>query len=129
MNYETYEVKVFANGNKYWYQNRKLHRLDGPACEYANGNKFWLQNDKFHRLDNPACEYANGDKFWYQNDKFHRLDGPACEYANGAKSWYIEDVNYTEEEFNQKVNPQKPPSCSGKIVEIEGRKYKLEEVK
>jgi len=47
--------------------NGKLHRTDGPACEYANGNKYWYLNGKCHRTDGPACEWANGDKFWYLN--------------------------------------------------------------
>ena len=27
----------------------KLHRLDGPACEWANGTKEWWVNGKLHR--------------------------------------------------------------------------------
>ena len=49
-------------GSKYWYQNDKLHRLDGPAVEHINGFKQWLQNGKFHRLDGPAIEWLNGKK-------------------------------------------------------------------
>ena len=41
-----YTVKVWANGDKYWYLNGKLHREDGPAVEYANGSKFWYLNGK-----------------------------------------------------------------------------------
>ena len=85
--------------------------------EWVNGNKYWYQNGKCHRLDGPAAEYADGDKAWYQNDKLHRLDGPAVERAGGVKSWYIEDVKYTEEEFNQKVNPR---PCAGKKVTVDG---------
>jgi len=40
----------------------------GPAIEYS-GNKFWYQNNKLHRTDGPAIEYANGAKYWYQNGK------------------------------------------------------------
>ena len=28
-----YTVKVWANGNKYWFLNDKLHREDGPAMK------------------------------------------------------------------------------------------------
>ena len=28
-----YTVKVWDNGNKFWYLNDKLHREDGPAME------------------------------------------------------------------------------------------------
>jgi len=90
--------------NKYHYVNNKLHREDGPACEYANGDKSWYQNDELHREDGPAVEYANGDKYWYQNDKLHREDGPAVEYADGFKSWYYNDAKIncnSQEEFSR----------------------------
>ena len=64
-----YNVKVYDNGDKEWYQNDKLHRLDGPAVELADGVKEWWKNDKVHRLDGPAVEYANGDKYWYIDGK------------------------------------------------------------
>jgi hypothetical protein len=102
MSYETYEVKVHDCGSKEWYQKDKLHRLGGPACEWSGGTKYW-----------------------YQKGKRHRLDGPAIEWANGDKSWYIEDVWYSEEEFNKKINPSK---CN-KVVTIDGVDYELKERK
>lgn len=41
-----YTVKVYNSGDKYWYLNGKLHRLDGPAVEFANGDKHWYLNGK-----------------------------------------------------------------------------------
>ena len=41
MDYQEYTVKVYLNGTKYWYQDGKLHRTDGPAVEGANGIKEW----------------------------------------------------------------------------------------
>ena len=64
-----YTVRVYDNGNKYWYLNGKLHREDGPAYEGASGTKAWYLNGKLHREDGPAMEYANGDKYWCLNDK------------------------------------------------------------
>ena len=75
MNYETYEVRVFANGDKYWYQNGVRHRLDGPAVELANGTKAWYQNGERHRLDGPAVELANGDEsYWIEGNHYHYQD-------------------------------------------------------
>ena len=36
------ECKVDPDGHKWWHLNDKLHREDGPACEYANGDKQWF---------------------------------------------------------------------------------------
>jgi antitoxin component YwqK of YwqJK toxin-antitoxin module len=101
---QEYKVKVNTNGDKFWYKNGKLHREDGPACEYANGDKAWNQNGKCHREDGPALEYANGNREWFKNGKLHREDGPAIEDAYGYKAWYINGKELTEEEFNNRNN-------------------------
>ena len=84
MTYETYEVRIYKNGDEFWYRNGKLHREDGPAVEWTDGSKFWYRNGKYHREDGPAIEYANGDKFWYRNGK-----------------------QRTEEKFNREMDPVK----------------------
>ena len=66
---------------------------------WPNGYKAWLVEGKLHRLDGPACEYANGSKYWCIEGKYHRKDGPACEWADGSKEWYIEGKELTFEEF------------------------------
>ena len=106
---QKYEVTVDTRGTKFWYQNGKLHRLNGPAVEHADGSKFWYQNGMLHRLDGPAAEILDpaGYKAWYQNGKHHRLDGPAVEYGNGDKEWYINETRYSEAEFLAKTQPVK----------------------
>ena len=91
---------------------------------YDNGDKWWYLNGKRHREDGPAFEGASGSKDWYLNGKRHREDGPAIEWADGSKAWYLNGVHLTETEFKNRMN--KP--CSGKVVEVEGVKYKLVEV-
>ena len=88
-----------------WMLNSMLHREDGPAYEGPTGTKAWHLNGKRHREDGPAIEYHNGDKYWYLNDQRHRTDGPAVEHADGSKSWYLGGVEYTEKQFNKKMNP------------------------
>ena len=98
--YKTYEVRVYNDGHKAWYLNGKRHREDGPAIEHADGYKAW-----------------------YLNGKLHREDGPAAEYADSYKAWYLNGKLLTEEEFNKRKN-----TCNGKIITIDGKKYRLEEV-
>jgi len=62
--------KASSDGTKYWYQNDKVHRVDGPAIEYTDGTKQWCLNGKYHRVDGPAYENPNGNNSWYLNDKF-----------------------------------------------------------
>jgi hypothetical protein len=66
--------------------------------------------------------WDDGDKYWYVNDKSHREDGPAVELANGTKRWFIKGKEYTKPEFDDIMNK---PGCDGKVVLIDGVKYKL----
>ena len=93
---------------------------------YDDGTKFWYLDDKLHREDGPAIECANGTKGWYLNDKRHRTDGPAIEYVNGTKEWYLNDKHLTESQWREAVQPK--ATCVGKVVEIDGVKYKLVKV-
>lgn len=88
MNEES-ELHVSDNGSKAWYQQCKIHRLNGPAIEMVNGTKAWYQNDELHRTNGPAIEYADGAKAWLQNNKYHREDGAAMEHPNGDKAWWM----------------------------------------
>lgn len=88
---------------------------------------FWYKEGTniLHREDGPAVEYTDGSKEWWVNEKLHREDGPATEYADGTKEWWLNGKRMTEQEFNQRTRKD---SCDGKIVEIEGRKYRLTSV-
>jgi len=90
-----YEVKVYNDGNKYWYLNGKSHREDGPAIEYANG-----------------------DKKWYLDDTLHREDGPAMEFASGGKAWYLNGEKLTEEEHHIRTLPTVKTASSKPMFEV-----------
>jgi hypothetical protein len=91
-----------------------------------DGSKYWYLNDHRHREDGPAEEYPNGTKKWFLNGKLHREDGPAVEWSDGTKRWYFNDVKLSETEWRKRVQEVKAP-CVGKVVEIDGVKYKLVE--
>jgi len=95
-----YTVKVSDNGDTYWYLDGKCHRTDGPAIELADG-----------------------DKLWYVDGKQHRTDGPAIEGASGSKFWYLDNKELTQAQWLEAVKPK--PSCVGKVVEVDGVKYRL----
>lgn len=123
MSYIEYTVRIRDNGDRDWRLNGKLHRADGPAVEYSNGDKEWFLNDLRHREDGPAFEGVGGHKGWWRNGKLHREDGPAVECSNGHKEYFLNGEQLSEEEFNCRIKTNN--SCDGKIVEIDGKKYKL----
>ena len=121
---QTYKVIVDEDKTIIWYNEKdQIHRLDGSAIEHADGSKAWYINGKLHRLDGPAIESVDGTKAWWVDGKLHRLDGPAYESADDTKAWFVKGKYMTEEEFNEYIKPK--PSCEGKVVEVDGIKYKL----
>jgi hypothetical protein len=60
---------VDEHGNTFYYKDNKLHSYnDLPAIIYSSGAKFWYQNGKIHRLDGPAETYVNGKEYYYIDD-------------------------------------------------------------
>jgi len=90
---------------------------------WPNGAKEWYLNDKLHREDGPAIERANGDKEWWLNGVLHREDGPAIELASGHREWWLNGKQLTEKEHQDQTQ-----GCACKVIEIDGKKYKLVEV-
>ena len=132
MSYIKYEVHEYSDGTKHWYLNGKRHREDGPAVERSDGTKSWYLNDQRHREDGPAVEYSDGTKSWYLNDQRHREDGPAIEFWSGHKEWYLNGKGYGKSAYQAEIakrNSAEASSCSGKTVTIDGKEYKLTEIK
>ena len=121
---KTYTVKVDKDGTKHWYRDDKRHREDGPAIEWVDGDKYWYRDGKLHREDGPAVECADGYKSWYRDGELHREDGPAIEWASGYKEWYLDDKQLTKAKFMAHKK-----SYDGKVVAIDGKQYRLIEVK
>jgi hypothetical protein len=97
-------IAEWWNGDKKWYKEGKLHRLDGPAIIYSSGLKYWYKEGKIHRDDGPAIESPKGTKEWCVEGKLHRLDGPAIEFPNERKEWWIEDKLYSPEKLLKLIN-------------------------
>ena len=121
-----YVVRVSPDGTKQWFLNGELHREDGPAVEWPDGSKWWFLNGKLHREGGPAVEWADGSKWWHLHDKLHREGGPAVEHSNGSKRWFLNGKEYSESEWKKEVN--KEQTCDGKLIEIDGKRYKLVEI-
>lgn len=82
---QKYYVQVTSNGTTYWHSDpgcKIFHRENGPAFESASGTKAYYQNDKLHRLDGPAVIFSNGDEeYWvdgvqYTKESFLKKTNP-----------------------------------------------------
>ena len=90
------------DGDRYWYKDGELHRVDGPAIEYANGDKSWYVFGIPHRLDGPAF-ISEQSVSWWVDGVLHREDGPAVIFTFGERpsrqEWWISGVQLTESDF------------------------------
>ncbi len=71
-------------------------------------------------MKNGKITYPDGCQEWYKDGKVHREDGPAVIETDGYQYWYLNGREYTKEEFDKQTK-----TCDGKVVEIDGVKYKL----
>ena len=67
--------------------------------------------------------WPNGNKQWFLNNKRHREDGPAIERVDGTKEWWLNGKELTEKEHQEQTQ-----GCTNKVIEIDGKKYKLVEL-
>jgi len=75
--------------------------MEKVDIEYSGSDYEYLN---FNIDEEERIEYVNGTKYWLLNGKYHRTDGPAVERSDGAtKFWYLNDKEYSEKEFNEKV--------------------------
>jgi hypothetical protein len=68
--------------------------MDNPVID-PSGTKFWYLDGKLHRTDGPACEWVSGRKSWWIDGRRHRTDGAAIEYEDGHKTWWLDGYSYT----------------------------------
>ena len=116
-------IEIDSTCNKKYYKDKEMtifHREGGPAIEYNDGLRYWFIDGKYHRVGGPAIEHNGGLQIWCIDGKRHRENGPAIIRVNGSKLWYIHGKHMTEKEFDDRNN-----SCEGKVVEVDGKKYKL----
>jgi antitoxin component YwqK of YwqJK toxin-antitoxin module len=132
--------EFWGNGNpksEGFYLNGERHNSSGPAFLrwYANGQleheAYWLNGNR-HNAAGPAFRrwWDNGQLYYESyllNGTYHNAAGPAFRrwLANGqlaCEEYWLDDERLPKAEWEARV---KPAPCDGKVVEIEGRKYKL----
>lgn len=88
-------IVLYPNLATYWYKERKLHRIDGPAIEYNNGNNSWYIEGKSYieEIDVAGKLYLGKEKGKYDLEWFRFLTEEGIEeYPNipGMKYEFLE---------------------------------------
>jgi YD repeat-containing protein len=105
-----------ANGNETYYENIKGYWIKREYDTHGNQTFYFEDNNGYWR----KCEYdANGNETYFEDNtgfwsKF--------EYdANGNQTYY-------EDSDGDKEGTPRSQSCAGKVIEVDGKKYKLKEL-
>jgi hypothetical protein len=98
--------------------------------EKAHGGENYVEYGKMvsgvfthHNPTGPAIVFDNGDKSYWIDGLLHNTEGPAIVRVNGENLYFVKGKSYSEKQFNNLF--AKNPSCEGKVIEIDGQKYKL----
>lgn len=112
-------VRTTPDGTRFWIQNGKIHRENGPAIITAEGSKWWVRHNVLHREDGPAVTWPNGGEIWCRNGLLHRNGGPAITTAHGRMGWWIDGKPYRQDApILEQAPPDKQWGCNGKPLPL-----------
>tara|TARA_E500000178_G_scaffold284540_1_gene285820 strand:+ start:57558 stop:57902 length:345 start_codon:yes stop_codon:yes gene_type:complete len=87
----------------------KIKNANGNETYHEDGSGFWFK-----------CEYnANGNETYFENGNGFWVKR---EYDANGNETYFEDSD------GVKRGQTRSQSCAGKVIEVDGKKYRLEEV-
>ena len=97
-------------------------------CEYSYG--FWYKREYDSKGNLIYYEYSNGNWIKYDYDSNGNTIYRECSDGYWYKREYNDNGNeiYLENSTGYIVDNRPKGSCNGKVVEIDGKKYKLSEV-
>ena len=90
------------------YWDKTEFDSNGNAIYFENSNGYWVKSEYDSNGKVIYSEYSNG--YWWEK-----------EYDSNGNQIYFEDSDGY-------ILDNRPKGCEGKVVEIDGKKYKLTEV-
>ncbi len=101
----------FETSDGYWY--KKEYDSNGNQIYYESSNGFW---SRFWS----RCEYdSNGNQIYFESSKGSWYK---YEYDSNGNRIYFENSN------GDIVDTRPKSTCNGKVIEVDGKKYKLIEL-
>jgi len=107
---------IDKNGNEIYYENsdgyceKSEYDFNGKTIYFENSNGYWVKRE----FD------SNGNEIYFENSRGVWVKQ---EYNSNG------NVIYCENSDGKVIDNRPKPSCEGKVIEIDGKKYQLKEVK
>ena len=107
----------------------EIKDADGNSTYYENSDDYWERRE-YDEKGNPTY-YEDSDGYWERREYDKEGNSTYFESSNGfwIRREYDENgkVTYFENSNGYKEGTKRG-SCSGKVIEIDGKKYKLTEL-
>ena len=87
----------------------KIYDANGNKTYFEDSDGFWIKREYNSKGNQTYCEYSDG--YWWKR-----------EYDSKGNQTYFEDSNGAIR------GSKKKSSCDGRVIEIDGKKYKLKEL-
>lgn len=113
-----------------YYEEGKLHRVDGPALEFADGRKEYYKHGALHCETGPAVITATGVQQYFKQGVLHRLNGPAVIYPT-HEEWWVEGkkIEAPADSLNRKNHLPQMKQCEIRITETDDVLTSVAEIK
>jgi hypothetical protein len=118
----------YENSNGYW--NKSEYDSNGNEIYYEESDGFWSKYKYDSNGNQVYYEYSDG--YWYKRE--YDSNGNRIYYENSNGYWYKWEYDsngnqiYYEDSNGQIIDNRPKQSCNGKVIEVDGKKYKLIEV-
>jgi hypothetical protein len=114
----------FSKGSLFLYDS------NGNIIYYENSTGFWVKRE--YNDNGNEIYYERSDGYWEKQE--FDVNGKVIYFEDSEEYWYKRDYDakgnriYFEDSNGYIVDKRPKSSCNGKVIEIEGKKYKLTEV-
>ena len=102
---------------------------NGNVLYYEDSTAFWFKYERDEKGNVLYCEDSNG--YWSRRERDEKGRETYCEDSYGFWCKRERDENGREiyyENSNGIIQDNRPKTCNNKVVEIDGKKYKLTEL-
>jgi hypothetical protein len=114
----------FSKGNLYLYDDKgkEIYR------EYSNG--YWCKRE--YNVNSNEIYFENSTEYWFKKE--FDSNGNKIYFEDSKEYWWKREfdsngkVIYYEDSNGAIIDKRPKGSCNDKVVEIDGKKYKLTEI-
>lgn len=108
----------------------EIDNANGNPTYYENSNGYWWRRE--YDSDCNQTYYENSEGLWIKRE--HDASGNQTYYEDSCDFWGKREYDasgnqtYYENSNGEKRGTPTSQSCTGKVIEVDGKKYKLTEL-